>query len=115
LNRIYTLGYAHAEVTELVSLARDGALIVDIRYHPTSRWPQWRQGALRQVLSGAYSHERWLGNVNYRGGGSQVANGRRAPLYGRGTTRREDTPMRRGIANQTNDAREGRSRFWRRT
>ena len=49
MNPIYTFGYANADLADLVALAEQGAVIVDIRYHPTSRLPQWRQEALRRA------------------------------------------------------------------
>jgi hypothetical protein len=55
-----------------VALARDGALILDIRFNPTSRRPEWRQATLRRLLGTAYRHERRLGNANYRGGTTAI-------------------------------------------
>jgi hypothetical protein len=68
MTRIFTVGYANAAVADLVALARDGAVILDIRFNPTSRRPEWRQAALRRVLGPAYRHEQRLGNATYRGG-----------------------------------------------
>lgn len=68
MNRVYSFGYSNADIADLAALAREGAMVVDIRYSPTSRLREWRQPALQRTLGAAYRHERRLGNRGYRDG-----------------------------------------------
>jgi PRTRC genetic system protein C len=63
---VYTFGYSKHSVADLQAhMKRTGAIVVDIRYNPHSRRPEWRQEALRKALHGRYTHIRALGNKNY--------------------------------------------------
>jgi hypothetical protein len=69
---LYDCGYQEIKkLDKLVSLvdALD-ATLVDIRYSPNSRDPQWRQRALKEKLGFRYFHCRDLGNAVYKQGGS---------------------------------------------
>jgi hypothetical protein len=68
---LYTLGYraGWTPAEALAAAERHGALLVDIRFQPTSRDPRWRQPHLRKVLGDRYLHLQGLGNANFRGGG----------------------------------------------
>lgn len=66
---LYTLGYAAPDaVAQLEQLMREPLmLLVDVRISPRSRWwPQWTKHALRATWGTRYSHEKRLGNLNYR-------------------------------------------------
>lgn len=64
---VYTFGYSRHSVADLQAhMERTGAIVVDIRYNPDSRRPEWRGAALRKALNGRYAHVRALGNKNYR-------------------------------------------------
>jgi hypothetical protein len=68
---IYTIGYSAGwtPATLKAELTRLGALLLDIRYSPHSRRPEWNRSALRDLLGDDYRHEPALGNRNYRDGG----------------------------------------------
>jgi len=66
---LYTLGYAAPDaVAQLEQLMSDPTmLLIDVRISPRSRWwPHWTKQALRARWGTRYSHEKRLGNVNYR-------------------------------------------------
>ena len=71
MNTIYTYGYLAGTPEHLAAAVYEhDAVLVDIRYMPYSRLPQWRSGSLRQPLgNGRYRFCGELGNVNYQGGG----------------------------------------------
>ncbi len=69
LGTLYTLGYAvpgsSDALEELMTESR--VLLVDIRLHPRSRWwPMWNKKQLRERWESRYTHEKQLGNLNYR-------------------------------------------------
>jgi hypothetical protein len=69
---LYDCGYQEIKkLDKLVGLvgALD-AILVDVRYSPNSRDPQWRQRALKEKLGFRYFHCRDLGNAIYKQGGS---------------------------------------------
>lgn len=73
--RIITLGYAGRTLAEVQDImARTGALLVDIRYSPQSRLPQWRKQALQNRLKARYTHLPAFGNRNFRGGPIELLN-----------------------------------------
>jgi len=66
---MYTLGYtdpnASARLERLMRNPR--ALLVDVRYQPTSRWAfQWNRAALTARYGRRYVWERRLGTIHYR-------------------------------------------------
>lgn len=66
---LHTFGYSGRSPDELQDLAeRLDALVVDIRFSPRSRNPDWSGGRLRKRLGGRYHHLPALGNRNYQGG-----------------------------------------------
>jgi len=70
--RIWTIGHSTRTIDEFLALLRENdiELLADIRRFPTSRWPQFKQPALRERLAAAgieYVHLAALGG--YRSGG----------------------------------------------
>ena len=66
---LYTLGYATpGAASELDEAMQDeSVLLIDIRLRASSRWwPVWNKKQLRERWIGRYTHEKRLGNVNYR-------------------------------------------------
>lgn len=66
---IYTLGYAAPGAAQQLEalMADPQMLLLDVRLVPRSRWwPQWSKPQLRARWGKRYSHEKQLGNVNYR-------------------------------------------------
>lgn len=70
MNTIYTIGYAGwtpAGVKARVEALN--AMLLDIRYSPYSKRPEWRGESLKALLGRAhYQHMKTLGNRNYRDG-----------------------------------------------
>lgn len=67
--KVYGVGYQGRTVEELRALAESlDAVIVDVRYSPLSRLPNWRIHSLRHTLPD-YHHIQAFGNANYRNGG----------------------------------------------
>lgn len=72
---IYTTGYTGKKPEDLKSLVkRLGARLIDIRYSPNSRVPQWRQKALLELVGETYYHLPMLGNKAYREGRIEIWN-----------------------------------------
>jgi uncharacterized protein (DUF488 family) len=68
--KLYTIGYSGRtpqEIETIVELL--DARLVDVRYSPASRLPQWSGLCLRQLFGDRYIHLRQFGNVNYKNGG----------------------------------------------
>jgi hypothetical protein len=73
MKTIYTLGYSGLSPADLLRLAETRDLVVlDIRYSPRSRRPEWTRARLSALLGARYVHLPELGNVNYRGDGPIV-------------------------------------------
>jgi uncharacterized protein (DUF488 family) len=69
-SKVYTIGYSGRTPNELLEIVeRLGAQLVDVRYSPASRMPQWSGLRLRQLFGERYTHLRQFGNVNYKNGG----------------------------------------------
>lgn len=66
--KIYTFGTQRRKLEELVNLVDEyDAIVIDVRYAPYSRVPEWNQPDMRYALgSGYYYSVCALGNVNYR-------------------------------------------------
>lgn len=65
--RLYTIGYQGAGLDQLIHCLRanDVHTLADIRFHPFSRRPEFRQDALRRAVEEAglaYRHVKALGN-----------------------------------------------------
>ena len=71
MHTIYSLGYLSSTPDDVKAYVDTlGARLVDIRFSPRSRNPNWTMAALiRLVGADRYLHEQRLGNVNYRNGG----------------------------------------------
>lgn len=69
MNTIYTVGYADWTPTQLAAKAEGlDALLVDIRFNPTSRNAGWRQGPLIKRFGVRYVYVHALGNEQYQRG-----------------------------------------------
>lgn len=77
---IYTVGYSAGwtPASLKAELKRLNAQLLDIRYSPRSRSPEWNRGALERYLGPEYRHIPALGNRNYRGGPIELADPERA-------------------------------------
>ncbi len=66
-NRVYLVGYAGRQPSELLAAcARLAARLVDIRFSPRSRKPEWSGARLREVFGERYLHLRAFGNADYQ-------------------------------------------------
>ena len=71
---IYTLSYTGTTLEALTAfLEAKNAILVDVRYQPFSRNPQWTRKTLTAALGQRYVHVGALGNRNYRGGPTDIA------------------------------------------
>ncbi len=68
---VYTLGYLKPEaMTTLEVFVANGAGVIDIRYAPVSRRPEWTKKRLIERFGATrYVHVQALGNINYRSRG----------------------------------------------
>lgn len=68
--RIYTIGYSGSSHEDLRRyIIATGAMLVDIRMSPNSKYAQWRYEALLDGIGPeSYLHLPVLGNVNFKGG-----------------------------------------------
>lgn len=71
MHKLYTYGYGGRSFTDLLNtLYSLEAILVDTRFAPVSRIPQWNKKFLLEKLgSRHYHHLTELGNVNYKNGG----------------------------------------------
>jgi uncharacterized protein (DUF488 family) len=71
---IYTLGYSGWKIEDVEAvLDRLGAILVDVRMVPRTRWqPQWNATVLHARLGDRYVWLREFGNRNYRGTFEQI-------------------------------------------
>ena len=71
---IYTLGYSGWRIEDVEAvLDRLGAILVDVRMVPRTRWqPQWNAAALHARLGDRYVWLREFGNRNYKGTFEQI-------------------------------------------
>jgi uncharacterized protein (DUF488 family) len=69
MHPLYTFGYTSRFPHQVRALAEHlEAVVVDIRFSPRSRIPDWTAGRLQQLLGERYHHLPALGNRNYKGG-----------------------------------------------
>lgn len=69
MHQLYTFGYTGQLPHHLQALAEHlDATVVDIRFSPRSRIPDWTAGRLQKLLGSRYRHLPALGNRNYKGG-----------------------------------------------
>lgn len=71
---VYTLGYSGKTVAQLRAIVeRLDAVLIDIRFSPASRMPQWSGKQLREQFGSRYLHLRAFGNAAYKTGGIAIA------------------------------------------
>lgn len=68
---LYTTVYLAGWTPEALAaaVAEHDAVLVDIRFMPSSRVPGWNKSQLERRLGPSYRHLKALGNENYRSGG----------------------------------------------
>lgn len=73
---IYTLGYGSCGTAEnLQQIAQEhGAFVVDIRWSPRARRPEFAEANLKKLLGVKYMHVKGYGNENFRGGPIKLHN-----------------------------------------
>lgn len=69
-NKVYHFGYqGHKPEDLLAECRRLGAILLDIRYAPYSRWQAgWQRKSLQLLFGPDYLHVPQLGNINYKNG-----------------------------------------------
>jgi uncharacterized protein (DUF488 family) len=76
MNIIYTIGYGSTPLEQRAAREQlrvfRGIAMIDTRYSPRSRFPEWCKAALEKEFAPRYVHIRALGNINYRSGGPIV-------------------------------------------
>lgn len=71
--KIYPLGYSNQGHLVEQIMVNSKTLIVDTRYSPNSKMPQWTGAALKTKYSARYRWAgKYLGNVNHWNGGPMV-------------------------------------------
>lgn len=72
--QLYDLGYNEIRSVDLLAATAEilGAIVLDIRFSPRSRDPNWRMPALMNRLQESYTHVAALGNRNYKSGPIQI-------------------------------------------
>jgi uncharacterized protein (DUF488 family) len=69
MHQLYTFGYGGQLPDQLRAPAEHlDAVVVDIRFSPRSRIPDWTAGRLQKLLGERYRHLPALGNRNYKSG-----------------------------------------------
>lgn len=68
--QLYDLGYSQIQDSDLLLqlIGKLDAIVIDVRFSPKSRGPQWRASNLQSQFGDRYIHIPELGNVNYKGG-----------------------------------------------
>jgi uncharacterized protein (DUF488 family) len=70
MHTLYTVGYDGWTLEGLAARVESlGALLVDVRFNPSSPEAEWRKATLQRRFGEGYTHCKALGNVNYRTGG----------------------------------------------
>lgn len=73
--KFYTTGFAGKDINDLKpTLEALGAVLVDVRFSPTSDLLRWRQVYLKALLREKYHHVAQLGSRAFRGGRNQIQN-----------------------------------------
>ncbi len=71
--RIYTTGYTDRDIALLPALLKSlDAILIDIRFTPTSKHLQWQKDYLRLLLKNRYLHVSHLGNRSSKESGKQL-------------------------------------------
>lgn len=74
-NKFYTTGFAGKEINDLKPmLERLDAILIDVRFFPTSELMRWRQIYLKTLLREKYRHIPQLGSRASRAGPNQIRN-----------------------------------------
>lgn len=69
MKQVYGIGYSGRTRDELRRIVEElDVVLVDIRFVPYSRNPDFRKAALQKTLGDRYLHLQALGNRNYKGG-----------------------------------------------
>src|SRR5450631_2860586 len=74
--KIYPVGYGMDGAGPYIDqlMEQPHMLLIDTRFRPKSRWPEWREGTLREKYGARYrTAGAYLGNVNFQGGPIQIA------------------------------------------
>lgn len=75
MNTLYDIGYSGIDFNRFARLVTAlDAVVLDIRYQPRSRAPQWNNIVMARRLLERYIHLQELGNVNYKGGPILISN-----------------------------------------
>lgn len=73
--KFYTTGYAGKDINDLKSmLGALDAVLIDVRFSPTSEIMRWRQIYLKTLLREKYHHLPHLGSRVFREGRAQIQN-----------------------------------------
>ena len=79
---IYGLGYSGRKLDDLVRLADElDALVVDVRFSPRSRNPEWSKKSLTSALGSSYHHLNDFGNRDFKGDGIDIVNYERGKAW----------------------------------
>ena len=71
--RIYTTGFTDRDIALLPALLKSlDAILIDIRFTPTSKQVQWQKDYLRLLLRNKYLHVPHLGNRSSKESGKQA-------------------------------------------
>lgn len=69
MHQLYTVGYQSIKLPALKQwIENKGAWLIDVRFSPRARDPQWRQSNLENVFGFRYQWVQALGNRNFKGG-----------------------------------------------
>lgn len=67
--KLFTFGYSGRRLSDFQVVVADfGAIVVDVRFSPRSRQPEWSGASLLRSFGAGYLHFREFGNVNYKNG-----------------------------------------------
>ena len=73
--RFYTTGFAGKDINDLKPMLDTlGAVLVDVRFSPTSELMRWRQIYLKTLLREKYRHVPQLGSRSFREGTNRIQN-----------------------------------------
>jgi uncharacterized protein (DUF488 family) len=73
--KFYTTGYANRDINDLKPMLNTlDAVLVDVRFSPTSEIMRWRQIYLKALLREKYHHLSHLGSRVFREGKAQIQN-----------------------------------------
>jgi uncharacterized protein (DUF488 family) len=68
MNKVLSFGYGGQKADRLAAwIRKNGAILVDVRYSPSSSDEQWRKRNLVTLLGDQYVHLKEFGNENFKG------------------------------------------------